>query len=104
MRLVKKVDRKNVGVTFNLCHFLKVEGEKNLERRLKEAKPHLFAVNINGADGGNTDQMGWDRLIQTAGPRQLRRQPRAEGPSSSWTTPARSGCSAMPFRATIAKI
>ena len=65
MRLAKKVDRKNVGVTFNLCHFLKLDDEKNLEQRLKEAVPYLFAVSINGADGGNTNGMGWDRLIQT---------------------------------------
>jgi len=65
VRLVRKVDRKNVGVTFNLCHFLKVDDEKNLERRLKEARPYLFAVSINGADGGNTNRMEWNRLIQT---------------------------------------
>ena len=65
LRLVKKVDRKNVGVAFNLCHFLKLDDEKNLEQRLKEAKPHLFAVSINGADGGDTNQMDWNRLIQT---------------------------------------
>jgi sugar phosphate isomerase/epimerase len=64
VRLVKKADRKNVGATFNLCHFLKVDHEKNLERRLKEARPCLFAVSINGADGGNTNRMEWDRLIQ----------------------------------------
>ena len=62
---MKKVDRKNVGVGFNLCHFLKLDDEKNLERRLKEAMPYLFAVSINGADGGDTNRMGWDRLIQT---------------------------------------
>jgi sugar phosphate isomerase/epimerase len=65
LRLVKKASRKNVGVAFNLCHFLKVEGEKHLEQRLKVAKPCLFAVSINGADGGETGRMGWDRLIQT---------------------------------------
>ena len=65
VRLVKKVGRKNVGVAFNLCHFLKVDDEKKMERRLKEARPYLFAVSINGADGGETNQMDWDRLIQT---------------------------------------
>ena len=65
IRLVKKVDRKNVGVSFNLCHFLKLENEKDLEPRLKEAAPYLFAVSINGADGGDTTSMGWNRLIQT---------------------------------------
>lgn len=65
VRLAKKVDRKNVGVTFNLCHFLKLDDEKNLEARLQEAAPYLFLVSINGADGGATNAMGWDRLIQT---------------------------------------
>jgi sugar phosphate isomerase/epimerase len=65
VRLAKKVDRKNVGVSFNLCHFLKLDDEKNLELRLKEASPYLLAVSINGADGGSTQTMSWDRLIQT---------------------------------------
>jgi sugar phosphate isomerase/epimerase len=65
IRLVKKVDRKNLGGAFNLCHFLKCENEKDLERRLKEIMPYLFVVSINGADGGETNRMKWDRLIQT---------------------------------------
>jgi sugar phosphate isomerase/epimerase len=65
IRLAKKVDRKNIGVGFNLCHFLKVDDAKNLELRIKEAMPYLFAVSLNGADGGDTNQMNWDRLIQT---------------------------------------
>lgn len=64
VRLVKKIDRKNVGVCFNLCHFLKLDHEKNLEQRLQEAAPYLFVVSINGADGGDTQQMDWNRLIQ----------------------------------------
>jgi hypothetical protein len=27
--------------------------------------PYLFVVTINGADSGDTNKMGWDRLIQT---------------------------------------
>jgi sugar phosphate isomerase/epimerase len=65
VRLVKKTDRKNLGVAFNLCHFLKMDDEKNLEKRLKEAKPYLLAVNINGSDVGDTNRMDWDRLIRT---------------------------------------
>ncbi len=65
IRLAKKVDRKNVGVGFNLCHFLKLDDGKNLELRLKEAMPYLFTVSVNGADDGETNQMNWDRLIQT---------------------------------------
>jgi hypothetical protein len=57
VRLARKVGRKDVGVGFNLCHFLKLDDERNLELRLKEAMPDLFAVSINGTDGGNTQQM-----------------------------------------------
>jgi len=62
VRVVKKVDRRNVGVTFNLCHWLKVDDEKNAEALIKLAMPHLFVVTINGADSGGTS---WKGLIQT---------------------------------------
>jgi sugar phosphate isomerase/epimerase len=65
LRIAEKVDRENVGVAFNLCHFLKLDDEKNLEGLLGRAMPRLFLVSINGADGGDTIRMGWDRLIQT---------------------------------------
>ena len=65
IRLVKKVDRKNIGLGFNLCHFLKLDDGKQLEARLQEAIPYLFTVSINGADDGDTNQMEWNRLIQT---------------------------------------
>jgi sugar phosphate isomerase/epimerase len=65
LRLVKKVDRENVGASFNLCHFLKLEDERELARRLQQAAPHLLIASINGADRGDTQSMGWDRLIQT---------------------------------------
>jgi sugar phosphate isomerase/epimerase len=60
LRVAKNVDRPNVGVTFNLAHFLAAKDEPNLEERLREALPHLFMVSINGAD----HEGGWDRLIQ----------------------------------------
>ena len=62
---MKKANRQNLGVCFNLCHFLILEDGKDLERRLTAAAPHLLSVNINGADGGDTTKMGWKRLIQT---------------------------------------
>ena len=62
VRVAKKVDRKNVGVTFNLCHWLMVDDEKNAESLIKLAMPHLFVVTINGADSGGKD---WKTLIQT---------------------------------------
>jgi sugar phosphate isomerase/epimerase len=61
IRLAKKVDRKNVGVTFNLCHWLKVTGGQDPRPLLELAMPHLFVVTINGADPGT----GWKKLIQT---------------------------------------
>ncbi|MBI2478441.1 MAG: TIM barrel protein [Planctomycetia bacterium] len=65
IRLARKVDRANVGVSFNLCHFLKQSDEQQLSAVLSEAMPYLRLVSINGADSGETTKMGWDRLIQT---------------------------------------
>ncbi|MHC4623415.1 MAG: sugar phosphate isomerase/epimerase family protein [Planctomycetota bacterium] len=64
VRVAKKVNRENVGATFNLCHWLKVEGGQNMRPVMEAAMPYLFVVTINGADGGDTKEMGWDRLIQ----------------------------------------
>jgi sugar phosphate isomerase/epimerase len=62
VRVAKKADRKNVGVTFNLCHWLMVDREESLLSLLKLAMPHLLVVTINGADSGGKD---WTTLIQT---------------------------------------
>jgi len=62
VRVAKKVDRENVGVTFNLCHWLRVDDESNMESLIKSAMPHMFVVSINGADSGGKD---WKQLIQT---------------------------------------
>jgi sugar phosphate isomerase/epimerase len=67
VRLAQKIDRPNVGTVFNLCHFLKKDETDKLEQKIEEAMPHLFLVSINGADEGNTHEMGWDRLIQPLG-------------------------------------
>jgi sugar phosphate isomerase/epimerase len=60
VRLAEKVDRENIGVTFNLCHWLKVDG-KDLAASLKAAQPYLLCVTINGAEIGGTS---WKELIQ----------------------------------------
>ncbi len=62
LRVAKRVNRKNVGVTFNLCHWLRVDQEKNMKSLMESAIPHLFVVSINGADSGGKD---WKTLIQT---------------------------------------
>ena len=65
LRIVKLVNRPDVGVSVNLCHWLKLDDEKNMVPLLRAAMPHLFLVSINGSDRGDTNKMGWDRLIQT---------------------------------------
>ena len=67
VKLAKMVDRKNYGASMNLCHLLKVEGSEGIHMKIKEFTPYLFAVNICGADDGDTKQFGWDRLIQPLG-------------------------------------
>jgi sugar phosphate isomerase/epimerase len=67
LRVTRKVERPNVGASFNLCHWLKVEGDRDPKPVLKETLPVLFFVSINGADGGDTRDMIWDRLIQPLG-------------------------------------
>ena len=67
VKLAKMVDRKNYGAVLNLCHLLKVEGSKGIEDKIKMFTPWLVAVNICGADEGDTRQMGWERLIQPLG-------------------------------------
>jgi sugar phosphate isomerase/epimerase len=67
VRLTQKINRKNVGAVFNLCHFLKTDERDSLERRLKKSIPYLAAVSINGADDGETRDMDWSRLIQPLG-------------------------------------
>jgi sugar phosphate isomerase/epimerase len=62
IRLCKTVDRPNVGLIFNLCHFLKSEKAEDLEKTMAEAKPYLFAASTCGAD---SDGKNWGTLIQT---------------------------------------
>lgn len=64
VRIAGKVNRDNVGVTFNLCHWLKVENSQDLEGILQRAIPYLKRVTINGADKPDGTDMGWNRLIQ----------------------------------------
>jgi sugar phosphate isomerase/epimerase len=67
VKMAKLVDRKNFGVVFNTCHMLKVEGEQGWEDKLVSAMPYIYMISLNGADSGDTQNMGWDRLIQPLG-------------------------------------
>lgn len=62
VRLAKEADRPNVGVTFNLCHWLSVAKDQDVRAAIEKALPKLYVVTINGAD---KDGRGWDELIQT---------------------------------------
>ena len=58
-----QVDRPNVGVMFNLCHWLRVDKQRAYKPLLAQAMPWLWAVSINGADTFD-DKDGWARYIQ----------------------------------------
>ena len=62
LALIEKVAHPNLGVMFNLCHFLHGEKEADLERTLDSIGDRLFAVSTSGAsiDAGK----GWDQLIK----------------------------------------
>jgi sugar phosphate isomerase/epimerase len=61
LRIAQKAERPNVGVTFNLCHWLKTDGPDSLGQTLRLALPRLSMITINGAD---RDSPEWDKLIQ----------------------------------------
>jgi sugar phosphate isomerase/epimerase len=63
VRIARLVAKKNVGVTWNLCHWLKAEGGQGFLTTAALAMPFLMRVTINGADPPEGD-LGWDRLIQ----------------------------------------
>jgi hypothetical protein len=60
--LVEKVGHANLGIMFNLCHFLKIEKESDMECILEKSSPYLLAVSTCGADLEGTT---WGELIQT---------------------------------------
>lgn len=63
IRVADKVDRPNVGVMFNICHWLRVDKSRDYKPLLEQAMPRLWAISINGAD--NFDEKGgWEHYIQ----------------------------------------
>ncbi len=61
VRIAKLSERENVGVMFNLCHFLKVEPASDLRATLESAGDLLWRVSTCGADEDGTN---WGTLIQ----------------------------------------
>jgi sugar phosphate isomerase/epimerase len=62
VRIVEKLNRPNVGVTFNLCHWLKVQKNTDLRQILRSAGPRLWMATTDGADAAADD---WPGLIHT---------------------------------------
>lgn len=60
LRIVKQVDRPNVGLTINLCHELAAGNADRMKGIVEACAPHLFYVSINGADPSG----GWRELIR----------------------------------------
>ena len=63
IRVADKVDRPNVGVMFNLCHWLSVSKSRDYVPLLQQAMPRLWAVSVNGADEFDPSP-GFKRYVQ----------------------------------------
>ena len=48
IRLAKQCDRENLGLCFNLSHWLWTDPDGDLQSLVRQAMPHLFLVTING--------------------------------------------------------
>jgi sugar phosphate isomerase/epimerase len=66
LRLARKVDRPDVGVMFNLCHWLRVSKDRDYRPLLTQAMPRLLAFSVNGADEDDP-KPGWGHYIQPLG-------------------------------------
>ncbi|MEO0332028.1 MAG: TIM barrel protein, partial [Bacteroidota bacterium] len=74
IRVAKKVNRRTLGMTFNLCHYLanchsqKQDPMSQLPVLAEAAEPYIFAISLNGADSvpaGKNDI--WASFIQPLG-------------------------------------
>lgn len=52
LEVAKNVDRPNVGVNFNLCHWLKVEGSRDYRPLIRQNADKIFTVTLCGAEVG----------------------------------------------------
>lgn len=61
LRIAKATGCDNVGVAFNLCHFLKIQPKDDLAETLSAAKDRLWSISLCGADADGKD---WNTLIR----------------------------------------
>ena len=52
LKIVKETNHPQVGVNFNLCHWLMIDGDKDYRPVLRENADKVFIVTINGAKVG----------------------------------------------------
>lgn len=74
VRVAQKVNRRNLGITFNLCHFLADQGmnaNSAFIPLVERAMPYVFAISLNGADQPTQTIMQssnrWNHFIQPLG-------------------------------------
>jgi sugar phosphate isomerase/epimerase len=74
IRVAEKVNRRNFGMTFNLCHYLAHKNRAGVDPwaafdpLAQQAIPYLFAISLNGADAKDADQKDiWASFIQPLG-------------------------------------
>jgi len=68
VRVAEKVKQPGrVGVMFNLCHWMKADGNRDLGAVIKQAEPWLMAVSISGSDKPEAVQAGDGNWIQPLG-------------------------------------
>jgi len=67
LRLARVADRPNIGVSFNLCHFLAQSDPADLEATVREMADLLKCVTINGAEGQGIPDLLNGKLIQPLG-------------------------------------
>ena len=71
LELVEKINRKNVGLTFNLCHWLATTSEQEratLKMQLKALRPYLKMITVSGANDVMSMQKSvWEDYILPLG-------------------------------------
>lgn len=74
IRVAEQVNRRNFGMTFNLCHYLAhqnragVDPWQSFDNLAQQAMPYLFAISLNGANPRDADQQDiWTSFIQPLG-------------------------------------
>jgi sugar phosphate isomerase/epimerase len=68
IRIARKVNRPGeVGVMFNLCHWMKTDPNRDLRAVLKDAQPWLMSVSLSGSDTPEEVRTGNGNWIQPLG-------------------------------------